>query len=294
MRILISALVAVTLAEMMFAMGLRVSFSGLLSQAKSNRWLILRAVIANYLVVPLLTVVFILVFNVPPMVATGLLILGCTPAAPYGPPFTLFARGNLALAVLLMVLLAGSSAILVPFLLNFLLGIISSGGILANVDPLSMIGNLFFIQLIPLCLGISVAQWFPEMVVKILKPAGIASKILNGLMISAIMMLQFNVLAGIRLDVVLLIVALVMCGVAVGWLLGWPGRENRISVSVITGMRNMSLSIGIATFSFPGSEVITTVLAYSFIAGVSLLLFSYLIRMTTPTGSPHPDRVTPP
>jgi hypothetical protein len=59
------------------------------------------------------------------MVAAGFLILASCPGAPFGPPITAIARGNLAVSAALMVILAGSSVIAAPFLLRVLLPLVS-------------------------------------------------------------------------------------------------------------------------------------------------------------------------
>ena len=52
------------------------------------------------------------------MVPAGFLILAVCPGAPFGPGCTRIAKGNVATAVGMMVLLAGSSALAAPLLLR--------------------------------------------------------------------------------------------------------------------------------------------------------------------------------
>ena len=110
---LINILVMVTLFQMMVTIGLRVTFADILDTAKKWR-LVLRAGLANYLYVPAVTIVLLILFQANPMVAAGFLILAVAPGGPYGPPFTAIAKGNQALSVGLMVVLAGSSAVISP------------------------------------------------------------------------------------------------------------------------------------------------------------------------------------
>jgi bile acid:Na+ symporter, BASS family len=117
---LINLLVTVTLIEMMVATGLGVTLAGITGVIR-NRRLLLRAALANYVCVPATAIGLLLAFRSPPMIAAGFLIAAVCPGAPYGPPFTAFAKGNVAASVGLMVVLAGSSALLAPLLLSFLL-----------------------------------------------------------------------------------------------------------------------------------------------------------------------------
>src|SRR5262249_53127866 len=122
---LINVLVTITLVEMMVAIGLGVTFAELLGVARNWR-LVGRAALATYVCVPAAAVGLLLLFDAPPLVAAGFLILAVCPGAPYGPPLTSAARGNVAAAVGLMVILAGSSAIVAPLLLQVLLPLMSA------------------------------------------------------------------------------------------------------------------------------------------------------------------------
>src|SRR5262245_7752899 len=117
---LINLLVTLTLIEMMVLIGLRVTFAEL-AVVVGERRLLAWALAANYLLVPRLAVLLLLWLDVNPLVAAGVLILAVCPGAPFGPPFVNVARGNVAEAAGLMLILAGSSAIVSPLLLNALL-----------------------------------------------------------------------------------------------------------------------------------------------------------------------------
>ena len=118
---LINVLVTITLIEMMAAIGLGVTFADLAGVARNWR-LVGRAALANFVCVPAATVGLLLLSEAHPMVAAGFLILAVCPGAPYGPPIT---KGNTAVAVGLMVILAGSSALFAPTLLHYLLPLLS-------------------------------------------------------------------------------------------------------------------------------------------------------------------------
>ena len=150
---LINVLVTITLIEMMVAAGLGVTFADLAGIA--GNWNLLgRAALANYVCVPAATVALLLLFDPHPMVAAGFLTLAVCPGAPYGPPFTAIARGNLTVGVGLMVILAGSSAILAPLLLHYLLPLVSGNEPL-TVDASKIVSVLLVTQLVPLCIGVA-------------------------------------------------------------------------------------------------------------------------------------------
>ncbi len=278
MQIFMLVLISFTIAEMMFAMGIRMNFTRVAGSLTRYPGLAWRAVVVNYLVIPGFTLSVVLMFHVPPMIATGLMILAVCPAAPYGPPFTALARGDLQVSTGLMIILAGSSAFMAPLMLHLLLPVLSSDSHSFKINPRELIGTLFIIQLLPLFAGMAIGQWYPGLSLRLQKPAMHVSKVLNLLMILTVAWLQVRVITGTELSGLPVLLLIFAGSLATGWIAGWPGLQNRKSVSIITTLRNMSLAMGIAVASFPGTQVITTVLVYSFLAGMGLLIFTLILR----------------
>src|SRR4051794_1514484 len=148
----INLLATVTLFEMMIVIGLGGAFADIGRVARNWR-VVTCATLANYIVFPAAAVGLLLAFDAPPMVSAGFLIAAVCPGAPYGPPFTGMARGNVVLAIGLMILLAGSSAVLAPILVQRLLPVVSKDAS-ANVDVFKLVSTLFVAQFVPLCLGL--------------------------------------------------------------------------------------------------------------------------------------------
>jgi len=194
---IINVLVTITLIEMMVATGLSVTFTDLIGTCKNWR-LVIRAALANYVCVPAATVALLLWFKPQPMVATGFLILAVCPGAPYGPPFTAIAKGNVPIAVGLMAILAGSSAIIAPLLLHNLLLLLSEHEPL-SLDLPKVAVTLLLTQLAPLCLGVAVRERWSKLASKLQGPATLISKILNLIVVGLILITQFHLLTDIRL-----------------------------------------------------------------------------------------------
>src|SRR5437899_898244 len=110
---LVNVLASITLFEMMVAIGLGVSVAEVPRVAADWR-LVGKAAVASYLLVPAAAVGLLILFHADPFVAAGFLIAAVCPGAPYGPPFTGIAKGNVVVSVGLMVILAASSALAAP------------------------------------------------------------------------------------------------------------------------------------------------------------------------------------
>jgi len=269
----LNLVVIITLVEMMVAVGLGVTFADLVNVAKNAR-LAARALLANYVCVPAATVGLLLLFHAQPMVSAGFLILAVCPGAPFGPPCTTIAKGNVAVSVGLMVFLAISSAFVAPFLLQVLLPMMSGNEPL-KVDALKLVGTLLFTQLVPLCVGLIVRHLRPVLAARLQTRANRLSALLNLTVVGFILATQFGMLAAIPGRAYAGMSALLIASLAAGWLLGGPETGNRKAMTLTTSLRNVGVGLVIATSSFPGTPAVTATLAYGLfeIFGTLLLAF---------------------
>jgi BASS family bile acid:Na+ symporter len=276
---LINILASVTLFEMMVAIGLGVTFADVAGVAKNWR-LVGRVAFANYVCFPAAAVGLLLVLGTNPLISAGFLIAEVCPGAPYGPPFTAVARGNVVVAVALMVLLAGSSAVAAPLLLRLLLPV-TSGDIGTQIDAGSMVSTLLVAQFLPLVIGLGVRHRRPALAAQLKTPAGILSMVLNIALLAAVVFVQIDVLIAIRARAFTGMSALVFAGLIAGWLLGGPGRETRTAVAMATAVRNVGVSLVIVTKSFPGSPAVAAATAFAIFQTVLLLLVALSVGRLT-------------
>jgi BASS family bile acid:Na+ symporter len=270
----INVLVLITLIDMMVAVGLGVSFADLLGVARNWR-LVLQAILANYVGVPAVTIGLLILFHpADPMVGAGFLILAVCPGAPFGPPCTALARGNVSAAVGAMVVLAATSALAAPLLLQLLLPWMSGGGAL-EVNTAKIVNTLVLTQLLPLGAGLWLRHWRPRLAERLQKPANLASAVLGLVSIGLILVVQFDQLAAIGgrgwVGMSLLLIATWI----VGWLLGGPSTDDRKAMALTTSLRNVGVGLVIATGNFAGSAAVTATTAY----GIFEILGSLLLAM---------------
>jgi BASS family bile acid:Na+ symporter len=257
---IVNLLATITLFEMMVTIGLGVKLAEVLGVAGDWRT-VARAGLANYVIVPSAAVALLLLFHAAPLVAAGFLIAAVCPGAPYGPPFTGIAKGNVALSVGLMIMLAGSSALLAPMLLRLLLPV-TSGDSPVQVDLAKMIETLLGAQLLPLCAGLLIRHRWPPLADRLQKPGRVLSLLLNVAVLGTILAVQFDTLIAIPPRAFGGMTALVFAGVATGWLLGGPNRADRLAMAMATSVRNVAVTLVIAMASFPGTPAIVAATAF--------------------------------
>jgi BASS family bile acid:Na+ symporter len=269
-------LVTITLVEMMLTIGLGVRFADLVHVAK-DWWLMIRAALANYLLVPAATVGLLVLFDPHPMVAAGFLVLAVCPGAPYGPPLTALAKGDVTVAVALMVLLAGSSAVVAPLLLSFLPSLLSGDDSL-EIDALQIAGTLLLTQLLPLAGGVAFRWWRPVFAQKLLPLCTLASKVLNLLTVGVILATQFQLLAEVRPRGFAGMLLLLIACWAAGWLLGGRDAAVRKAMTLTASLRNVGVALVIAATAFAGTPAVTAILVYGLLEVLGSLLLALVWR----------------
>ena len=269
---IINLLAAVTLFEMMIAIGLGVSFAEVLGVARNWR-LVLRAAAANYLAVPAAAVGLLLLFQAQPLAAAGFLVVAVCPGAPYGPPFTSLAKGNVIAAVGLMVILAASSALVAPVFLQFLLPLMAGDQPL-QIDSVKIVMTLLLAQLLPLGIGLGVRQRLPLWAATLKKPADALTTVLNLILLGLIFVVQYDMLTGIPLRAFGGMFLLLAATVAIGWLLGESGAGNRKTLAITTGVRNAGVGLVIVSGSFPGTPAVTAATAYALVQTIVIALIA--------------------
>jgi BASS family bile acid:Na+ symporter len=282
----INLLAVITLIEMMVAIGLCTTAAQII-EAAGNWKLLLGAALANYIIVPLATVGLLFLFQAPPMISAGFLIVAVCPGAPFGPPLTALARGNVSLSVGLMVLLAASSGILAPLLLAILIPMVT-GEDSARIHPLGLIALLMGSQLLPLFAGLALAKLRPVLAEWLKKPLTKLSTLLNLATFGLILTVQFRILVEIRLAAHLGMLALLMSGILAGWLVGGPGRSNRTAMMMATAVRNAGVAVVIATSHFPGTPVVTAATAFALFQILVMTLVAWACGRISPAPKPAP------
>jgi BASS family bile acid:Na+ symporter len=223
------------------------------------------ALVANFLVVPAVTVVLLYLFAASPMVAAGFLILAVCPGAQVGPPFATLAKGDVPAAVGMMVVLAGASAFLSPAILYLLLPRLFPDSEL-QVDYLAIVLTLLLTQILPLATGIVAQGRAPRFSAWANKPLALIANVLLLVVVLLVLINQFDTLAEIRLRGWLGMLLLLGASLAVGWFCGGPARTTRKSLAVTTAARNAGVGLVIVANNFAGTAAATAVVAYALVS----------------------------
>ena len=218
-----------------------------------------RAFLANLVIIPILGIIIARLFDLPPQIRTGFLLLAMAPGGLLALQFARVSKGNRVLAVALLFVFCLLAILFTPALVLLLFSRDGAGDL-----PLGwLIMMLLLIIVAPLCAGRVLQRLMPEQAPKLGLWLGrlsivifiIAALLAGRYKTPAIKLMGINGIAAI--------VLLILGSWLVGWLLGGPEISNRKVLAISSSMRNVGVCLPIATNYFAGTDVAVPMLAFS-------------------------------
>ncbi len=246
----------VLLVSLMFHTGLEVNREHLRA-VLSDYGLLGKAFLANFVLVPIYGLLVSRAFQLDAPIATGLLLMAICP----GVPFVVLAGGrkkggSLGLAVSLAFVLPLLSLVTVP---------ITAGLVLPGnpISATSIISSLVLFQLLPLLIGMFVADRLPSAAHKLVR--------IMGLVVLVAVVALFAVLGSAIVKSIAQVygsrgmfamASVVVLSLITGWVFGGARRDYRRTLGVGTALRNIGLAAVLATSTFGGGLVSASVITY--------------------------------
>ena len=265
----------------MFGMGLSLTLKQVVAPMR-NVSLVLRALAANFILSPLLAFALAKVIGLDQQLATGLFILGVAAGAPLLAKFAELAKGDLAFTLGLMVLLMVVTIIYAPLVLPLLMPDV-------QIDVWGMIRSLVLTMLLPLAAGLFIKARYESLAESLSPYMSQASSLTLMMQLVLGLFLTVGDLLGVIGTGAILAALLFLAGNMVfGWLLGGPGRDTRVVVTVGTAQRNVSAAMLIVVQNFSEPQVLLMVLtgAAVMLVGSTLVAgeFGKRSQATAPAG----------
>ena len=218
-----------------------------------------RALLANFVIIPILGVVITQFLVLPSDVRIGFLLLGFAPGGLLALQFARISKGNRVFAVALLSVFC-SLAILVTPLFVYLFFPREGAGRLP-FGWLTMM--LLLLTVVPLIVGRGLQRIIPQHAPKLGLWLGRLSIVI--FFIAAVMAGRYKTPA-IKLmgaNGIAAIVLLILGSWVVGWLLGGPEIRNRKVLAISSSIRNVGICLPIASNYFAGTDVTVPVVAFS-------------------------------
>jgi len=245
------------------SMGLSLTIAQITGPLRNGRFVIM-ALLANFVVPPILAFILIRIFSLDESLAVGLLLVSLSAGAPSLPKTAVFAKVDTAAATGLMVLLVISTIVVLPIALPFLLTGIS-------VTFWDIAAGLVYLILIPLAISLFVRARYPDSAASAQPMFAQASNLSLLILMVLMVVLNFNDVVGLfGTGGLLASLILVILTTAGGYLLGKLGKAGDWLQGLGAGQRNIAAAMVVATMNF-GNDEIVMVVVYSLIGMIVIV-----------------------
>ena len=238
----------------MLAMGMRLAVSQIGETFKQRR-LIWMALLANLVIVPAAAFVGIRLVEMPDNAVIAVVLLASAPG--YAPIMSARAHGDLAYSTTLIFLLSAVGVVTIPITATLLL----AGEADISVDPWSIVRTLLLFQLIPLGIGMFYRRRRHESAERAAPPLTRGAQLL---VLVAVITYVIDLvrddgtpLLDMGIQSFLLWGAITFVAFYSGYFLGGPAEPTKRTLAFHTAIRNVGVSLLVASQSFPdmGAEV---------------------------------------
>ncbi len=242
----ITSYITILLGIIMFGMGMTLSgddFKEVLKQPKS----VAVGVAAQFIIMPLLAYGLAILFQLPPEVAVGVILVGCCPGGTASNVMTYLSKGNTALSVAI----TSVSTLLAPLLTPALVLLFASQWLPVSAGDLFL--SILQMVVIPITLGVVVKLLFKEKVTESIKALPLISVISIVAIVAAVVGASKERIAETGLLIFSIVILHNLLGLAIGY---WLAKLLRLkegdqrAISIEVGMQNSGLGAALAAAHF--------------------------------------------
>ena len=221
--------------------------------------MLVTALSANFVAVPLLAVLLIRVLKVPDAYAEGLFLVACAGGAAFLIALAQMARSDVALA-------GGHLLILMPATIIFMPLVVPWALPEANVDVFAIARPLLLTMLLPLGVGMLFRKRFKDLVPKVMPVLGKLSRYALVALIGATVLANLpQIVSLISTTALPAAVLLVFGALLIGFAASVPSHHGRVVLALGTAQRNIAAAMIVASSSFETPEPLVMVVVTSLV-----------------------------
>ena len=224
------------------------------------RWNLMgHALLANFVIIPILGVSIARFFDLPPEIKTGFHLLALTPGGPLALQFARVSKGNRTFAVALLFLFCLLAILITPGLVLLFFPREEAGRL-----PFAMMMMMLVLLIVmPAVVGRGLQRLIPGRAPSLGLWLGRLSIVIFIIAAATAARYKSPAIRAMGTNGIAAIVLLIIGSWVVGWLLGGPEIRNRKVLAVASSMRNIGVCLPIASSYFLETDVVIPVLAFS-------------------------------
>lgn len=232
---------------------------------------VLRVLLANFVLVPLLAYLVLQVSPLDRPYAVGLMLVATAAGAPFLVKLTEHSAGDLAISATLLVILLPTTIVYMPFVVPLIAPD-------AEVGALAIATPLVLTMFLPLGVGLLVRGRAPSWAERLQPGMGKASSVALVVLVAATLLLNLErILDVFGTGAILAAVVLVLGAFAVGFALG-PDPDSRDELGLATAQRNIAAATVVATQAIDNNDALVMVVVTSLVTLALLFPIASVLR----------------
>lgn len=245
--ILTTVFLPFTIAVIMFGLGLSLTIGDFTRVARYPKAAVI-ALSCQLLVLPAICLGLVLLFDLDPPLAVGMMLLAASPGGTTANIFSHLARGDVALNITLTAINSVLAVVTLPIVVNLALAGFMADDDSIGLQPGKML-QIVVLVIVPVAIGMYVNRRFSDFATRMRRPVRIASIVfLVVVILLALFQERQNIVSYLR-SVGLLTLVLCVLGLSIGY--GAPrlfgvSHQQSVASAFEIGIHNATLAIAIA------------------------------------------------
>lgn len=276
---LTSIALPVALGIIMFGLGLSLTLGDFARVAKQPRAVII-ALLCQLVVLPAICFGLVLAFQLPPVLAVGMMMLAASPGGTTANLYSHLFRGDIALNISLTALNSVIAVITLPIITNLAIAYFQPFDGSLGLQWAKAL-EVFAIVLLPVVAGMIVRRLAPRFADAMDKPVRIVSIIVLIVVIAGAVASNWDLLIANVAQLAAIVIVFCLLSLAIGYLVPrWlrVGKRQAIATSFEIGIHNATLAIVIAQSVLGSLELSLPAAVYGVLMFFLAFGFGFLIR----------------
>ncbi len=284
----------VALGIIMLGLGLSLTladFARVLKQPKA----VIIALLCQLLLLPAICFGLVLAFQLPPILAVGMMMLAASPGGTTANLYSHLFRGDIALNISLTAVNSVIAVITLPLITNFAIAYFQPFDDRLGLQWSKAL-EVFAIVLLPVALGMVIRRFWPRFASGMDKPVRIASVIILIVVIAGAVASNWALLVANFTQLALITVLFCVISLTIGFLVPrWlrVGKRQAIATSFEIGIHNATLAIVIAQSVLGSVELSLPAAVYGVLMFFIAFGFGFLIRDRSAAEAEAPASTAP-
>ncbi len=273
----------VALGIIMFGLGLSLRPSDFARVAKHPKAVVV-ALVCQLVLLPALCLGLVVLFQLPPVLAVGMMLLAASPGGTTANLYSHLFRGDVALNISLTAINSVIAVFTLPLITNLAIWIFLPGQGELGVQFAKAV-EVFAIVLLPVLLGMLVRWWRPRFAEAMDKPVRIASMVILAVVIAGAIASNWELLVANVGGLALITVLFCLLSLAVGFFVPRLFRvepRQAVASSFEIGIHNATLAIVIAQTVIGSVEMSLPGAVYGVLMFFLALGWGFILRRLVP------------